>query len=124
MLKKIKNKFLLNQIFAIIKNRTKLKIIKNNKFLLNRLNITIEDFKVYISLKEFNKIFNLNIGDIDIKELDLSKRNIGNEYLQYLNNIEFKHLKKLLLNGNEISDIKLLEKIKFFNLEIIDLSNN
>ena len=51
MLKKIKNKFLLNQIFAIIKNRTKLKIIKNNKFLLNRLNITIEDFKVYISLK-------------------------------------------------------------------------
>ena len=37
----------------------------------------MEDFEIYITLKEFNNKYNINIEDIDIKELNLSNRNIG-----------------------------------------------
>ena len=76
MLNDIKSKYILFIIFDTIKNRSKLNIIKYNKFLLDKLNITKKDFKVYELLKEFNKEFNLNIRDIDIEELDLNKKNI------------------------------------------------
>ena len=38
--------------------------------------------------------------------------------------INFKELKKLYLNNNNISDIKVLEKVKFEKLEVLDLSEN
>ena len=115
---------ILKEIFKYIKNRTKLNIIKYNKKILDILYITKEDFKVYESLKEFNEIFNLNIRDIDIEELDLSMKINDIEKLKYLNNITFKDLKKLILKENHISDITILEKFQFYKLEILDLSNN
>ena len=39
--------------------------------MIRRLDIKLEDFKIYETLKDFNKKFELNIKDIDIKELDL-----------------------------------------------------
>jgi len=77
MLEDIKSEFILDTIFKNISNKLKLKIIKHNKNLLQKLNITIEDFKIYEALKQFNKDFNLDIKDIDIEELDLSHKRIG-----------------------------------------------
>ena len=73
-------------------------------------------------LKEFNKQYNLNIKDINITKLDLSYKKIGNDGLKYLcEKMNFKELKDLNLYDNNISDIKVLENVKF---EKLDLSGN
>ena len=82
-----------------------MKIVKYNKKILDRINITEEDFKVYTYLKEFNEEYNLNIEDIDISVLILKHKNIGNEGLKILSKIKFKELNFLDLSYNKISDI-------------------
>ena len=48
---------------------------------------------------------------------------MGNEGLKYIcEKMNFKELKKLILSGNNISNIKVLAK--FEKLEILDLSDN
>ena len=111
MLDNVKNKYMLKKIFENIKTKRKLNIIKYNKRIKIKLNINKEDFEVYTTLKDFNNKYNINIEDIDIKELNLSKRYIGMEGLKYLVKIKFKGLKELNLNKNEIKDINILEKI-------------
>ena len=56
-----------------MRNKKKLNIIRFNKRIKERLNIAKEDYKVYELLKEFNIKYDLNIEDIDIKELNLKK---------------------------------------------------
>ena len=119
MLKAIKSNLIMKIIFKNIHNKIKLKIIKYNKYMLRRLDIKIENFKIYETLKEFNEQLKLNIIDIDIKELDLTNKNIGNKELEFLKNINFKELQKLDLRCNEISDIKVLENVNFKELEIL-----
>ena len=80
-------------IFKNIHNKLKLKIIKYNKYMLLRLDIKEENYKIYKALKELNKKLKINIIDIDIKQLDLNNKNIGNERLKLLKNIEFNELK-------------------------------
>jgi len=77
-----------------------------------------------ILLEEFNKKYNLNIINTKIDKLDLSWKFLGNEGLKDLCKIEFKELKELYLYKNNISDIKVLENVKFEKLEILHLSNN
>ena len=124
MLDEIKSKYILKKIFSNIKNRIILKIIKYSKIMMFRLNVTKTDFKAYESLKEFNEKLELNIRDIDINELDLSKKCINNEDIKYLSLVNFKGLKKLLLNDNYISDINELANFQFPKIEILNLSNN
>jgi len=89
------------------------------------LNYPIKEFIKYETfLKDFNKKYNLNIRDTMIDKLDLSFKNFGNELLEDLCKIEFQDLKELDLCGNDISDIKILEKAKFKRLEILFLGNN
>ena len=107
-----------------MKNKRKLNIIKYNKKILNRLDINKEHFENYIALKEFNNKYDINIEDIDIKELNLENKNIGNEGLKSLFQIEFKELNKIILSGNELSDINIFEKINFEKLNELNLSNN
>ena len=38
--------------------------------------------------------------------------------------MNFKELKELYLSDNKISDIKILEKVKFEKLEVLDLRRN
>ena len=71
MLNNIFSKLNLQRIFANILNRRKLKILKYNKQLSNKLNITLEDFQNYYLLKEFDKNYNLNIKEIDVIDLQL-----------------------------------------------------
>ena len=124
MLKKIRNTHIIELTFSHLRNKKKLNIIKYNNKLLSRLNITKEDFKSYIYLKEFNEKFNLNIEDVDIIELDLSNHLIGNEGLEYLAKIKFNKLRILDLSDNQIIEISLLEKLNLEKLIISNLSFN
>ena len=124
MLKTIKSNFIIKTIFKNIHNKIKLKIIKYNKYMLERLDIKTENFKNYELLKEFNELLKLNIIDIDIKELNLNKKDIGDKELELLKNLNFKELETLNLSKNKISDIKVLEKVNFKELKEINLSYN
>ena len=113
MLNKIKSKYIVIEIFEMMKNKRKMKIIKYNKSMAGKLDITTEDFKAYEILREFNQEHNLNIEDIDINILDLSGKNSGNEIFEDLNRIKLKRLENLNLSNNNISDINNLEKEAF-----------
>ena len=71
--------------------------MKYNKRIMDRLNITKVNFLEYAKLKEFNNKFETNIKDIDIKELNLYKKNIGNNGLKDLFSINFRGLSHLNL---------------------------
>ena len=124
MLDNLKSKYILQEIFEKIKNKRKLNIIKYNKKVMIKLDINKEDFEMCTTLKEFNFKYNTNIQDIDIKKLNLSEKYISNEGLKDLNKIKFKGLNELNLDENEISDINILEKFNFKELNILDLSGN
>ena len=76
------------------------------------------------ALKEVNIKYFLNIKDTKIERLDLGFKELGNEFLNELSKIKLKQLMTLNLNGNNISDIKILEKTKFENLNILNLGHN
>ena len=124
MLDNVKSKYIQKEIFDKIQNKRKLNIIKYNKRIKVKLNINKEDFEIYIILKEFNNKYQTNIIDIDIRELNLSERQIGNEELKDIVKIKFKKLKELNLRWNNISDINILEKVDFKELNKLDLSYN
>ena len=124
MLDNLKSKYILKEILEKIKNKRKLKIIKYNKRINAELDINKEDFEIYKTLKEFNNKYKTNIEDIDIRELNLSGINIENEGLIDLAKIKFKELKELVLSGNKISDISILEKVNFKELKELYLSYN
>ena len=109
MLDNVNSQYIIQEIFEKIKNKRKLKIIKHDKRLMSKLNINKEDFEIYITLRVFNNKYKTNIEDIDMKELDLSDINIGNEGLKDLVKINFKGLELLDLGLNDISDINILE---------------
>ena len=79
MLDNVMSKYIVKEIFENIKNKRKLNIIKCNKKIKMKLDINKKDFEIYITLKEFNNKYNINIEDIDIKELKLNRGYIGNE---------------------------------------------
>ena len=79
MLNNIKSNFILKTIFEHINKKRKLKIIRYNKRIIDRCNMTIDDFKSYKMFKVFNEKYDLNIKDINVKELDLSWKYIDNK---------------------------------------------
>ena len=120
MLKEIKSKYILKSIFSYLKSRFKLKIIKHNKKLLNKLNISKKTFEKYILLKELNEKYKVNIQDIDIKILSFD---FNEKIIKILNQLELKELNLLDLSQ------KGLKKINFFqdlllNFKELNLSDN
>ena len=85
MLDKIKSLKILNIIFRNLRKRTKLKIIKYNKKIQDKLNIDMKDFKDLKLLKDLNQKFNLNIEDTEVTKINLSCKSIGknNEIIKY-----------------------------------------
>ena len=69
MLNKIRSVYIISEIFKNLRNKRKLNLVKYNKKIMNRLNITKEDFKAYDLLKQFNNKYNTNIEDVEIEEL-------------------------------------------------------
>ena len=124
MLNNIKSKYILNIILGKLRKRIEMKLVKYNKILIKKLNIKKEDFENFKLLKEMNQRFNLDIKDIEIKELNLMNSDLGNEILEYLKKVNFKELNELNLYENNISDIKVLVKVKFEKLEILNLGHN
>ena len=124
MLDKIRSLRILNIIFRNIRKGSKLKILKYNKKIQNKLNIDKKDFKDFKLLKELNQKFNLDIKDTEVTRLNLSCKNIGknSELMKYLKEIDFNYLSEIQLSFNEISDIKNL--CKFDKLKILRLDNN
>ena len=144
---KIKSPYIIKQVFENVKNRIMLNILKYNKILLDKLNITIEDYKNE-HIRDFNERFQLNIKNTDVKELNLSFKNMTDKDLDYFDKYKFnqlvilnlsinkltnikileklklEELKELNLRGNDISDINLLEKLNIKNLEKLNLSAN
>ena len=92
MLNKIRSKKIMKIIFGNLKIRTKLNIIKYNKQIMNKLDISKIDFMDFNILKEFNQKFNLDIKDIDIKYFNINDTNFGNEILKNLKKLKFNEL--------------------------------
>ena len=78
----------------------------------------------YPEIEEFYKKYNLNMNEINIYKLDLSYKRIGDKIIEDLTKIKIKELKELNLFYNNISDIKVLEKVKFEKLETLYLGAN
>ena len=79
------------------------------------------------NLKQENKNDDIDKNNNNIKKdinniLDLNDKRLGNEGLQIL--INYNNITELYLHNNEISDITILEKVKYEGLEILDLSSN
>ena len=124
MLDKIKSIIIIIRIFKNMRNKRKLQIIKYNKRLYNKLDIEKKDFKVYEILQEFNKKYNTNIEDIDLREINLNYCSINNGGLKYFKRIVFKELNKLILSDNKISSINIFEKVDLKKLKKLNLSKN
>ena len=121
MIERIRSIMILKKIFENIKGKQKLKILKYNKKMKLKLNIKLKDYSDYLLLKELNQKYNLNIKDLDIKDLKLDNKENIDEIFEYINKLEFKELKKLDLSEIGIKDIQILEKFTFFNAFIFDI---
>ena len=64
MLDNVKSEYILKEIFAKIRNKRKLNIIKYNKGIKVKLNINKKDFEIYIPLKKYNNKYNITIEDL------------------------------------------------------------
>ena len=124
MFRKIRSIIVLKNIFTKLKKRKKLTLLKYNKALRDKLNISKNDYQEFQLLKELNTKFNLDIKDDEDEELDLSNKKLGKSFLAYFKKIKFNELKNLSFNENIISDLKMLENIKFEKIEILHLSSN
>ena len=84
------------------------------------MNYIIDEFII----NEFEEKYNLKIKKRYIEKFEKTDilKIIKNEDLKFLN--YFKELKELNLSNSNISDIKILEKVKFEKLEKLDLSEN
>ena len=131
MLGNIKSSFIIKKIFINIDEGIKLKIIKYNKRILERLNISKEDYEVYKSLKEFNEKYKTNI-DFDCEQVSISGMKIEKEGLELLSKL--KNVKRLHLYWNQLLDINIISKFEnliklvigengITNIDILDNDN-
>ena len=97
------------------------KNFKENLFVINNNINEVENENL---IKEMNLKYKLNIQDIKITKLDKKYHPLGNEILLDLSKIEFKHLKEICLQYDDISDLKPLENAKFEKLEKLNLRAN
>ena len=110
ILSNIHSKYLIQELFSFIKENKKLKIIKYNLFLLNKLDLSINDYKI--------SFYQTIIENYDC----LSIKNYYQEFKKDINSINDEELKELLLNclsKNQNFNLRLLDE--YFNLMINNL---
>ena len=73
--------------------------------------------------EELKKKLNIQINNNDTN-LNLNKKYLGNNILEYLSEYEFNQLNKLTLTHNNINNITNIKSLKSRNLEFLSLSNN
>ena len=124
MLNEIKSKYILKRVFAYLKYGLKLKILKHNKHLMNKLNINIKDFENFQLLKELNQKYNIDIQDIDVEELNLNLKGKINKAINIITQLKLEELKVLDLTQNELGNIDFLPQFMCKNLVILNLQQN
>ena len=62
-LSNIHSKYIIQEIFSFISEKIKFKLIKNNLFLINKLDLSIKDFKIYFFKKIIEKYDYIYIND-------------------------------------------------------------
>ena len=83
MIDNIKSKIILKIIMEHIRPKLKLKIIKNNKKLINRLNLSIKDFQRFEKIKKINIKYGLHLNDEEIvKNLNFNMNFAKNQVLE------------------------------------------
>ena len=110
ILSNIHSKYLIQELFSYIEENKKLKIIKYNLFLLNKLDLSIKDYKI--------SFYQTIIENYDC----LSIKNYYQEFKKDFNSINDEELKELLLNclsKNQNFNLRLLDE--YFNLMINNL---
>ena len=102
MISNIHSKYSFQELFSFISEKRKLKIIKKNKYLNKKLDISIIDYKKYFFQKKIEYYGYYRIKDY------------YEELKNYLNNI--------ILNEEELIDLLLygLQKNEYFNLSLSD----
>lgn len=124
MIRKIKSFLILKTIFAGLKEKRKLNLIRYNKHFLYVFNVTKDDFECFKHLNIFNTKYNTDIQDRNISTLNIAKKYIGNEGLSIIEKIKFRRIDLLYLNSNLISKIDILENYNLSSLIAINLANN
>jgi hypothetical protein len=102
MIHKIHGEFLLQELFSYISEKKKLKLIKNNLYLIKKLNFKIDDFKLYFFQKKIKEYEFFYINDYYIQ--------FCNDFTSIIENKE--ELRKIFLNS--------LSKNNNFDLNILD----
>ena len=121
MINNIKSNLITTTIFNLLKDKKKLKIIKHNKEMLQKLKITKEDFEVYIILKEFNDKYHLSKVDIDSKRIFLKGDVFKDEGFDYMNQIGFRDLIQINLNFYKELDLNKFTELKYKDLKVLSL---
>ena len=99
MLRKIRSSFILSYIFGFLREKTKLKLLKNNKSLQNKAKIIKDNYEKYITLKKFRTEFKVDVTDFETEILDLRNKIFENNNKKILSEISFKELKELNLSS-------------------------
>ena len=91
---KIKSKYILQELLSFLLKRRKIKIVKYNKYLINKLDITINDYKeLFLSERikkyDFSYISTLwNEFQKDFKEILSQEKDLYNLFLNILSKNE------------------------------------
>ena len=91
---KIKSKYILQELLSFLLKRRKLKIVKYNRYLINKLDLTINDYKeVFLSERikkyDFSYISTLwNEFQKDFKEILSQEKDLYNLFLNILSKNE------------------------------------
>ena len=72
MLNNIKSTFILKKFLSLLKKRIKLKLVKYNKSLKDKLNIKLKEFQGYAVFNELQKN-NCYFEPVDIKDIDIEE---------------------------------------------------
>ena len=91
---KIKSKYILQELLSFLLKRRKFKIVKYNRYLINKLNLTINDYKeLFLSERikkyDFSYISTLwNEFQKDFKEILSQEKDLYNLFLNILSKNE------------------------------------
>ena len=114
-MKKLHNVFLIKEVLSYLKYKTILPIIRKNKKIQNILNISLNDYKIYSSIKlAFIKISNFNcfLNSYEEKNPNLTKEEIKEIILDYLIKYSKKENSKICLDLNQEITEEFAAKIK------------
>ena len=113
-LENVKSKYILQIIFCILNKKKLLEIIKYNKNIKERLNISIDDYKTYIEIYSLNEIEIIPVNN-KFEEFIYIRDEEEKKYYHIYFNDEKEEIKRNYINKDEkikIIKIKINNQIK------------